>query len=82
MKIFRDLIKIIINLNSQVVNINFCNTSLLLFSFHVMINKYILYAGSKRFNNRKRPRCNGEFVEPVEEPMNGKLKRFGGITGN
>lgn len=41
-----------------------------------------LYLGSKRFNNRKRSKFNGEFVEPVEEPMNGNLKRFAGIVGN
>ncbi|XP_025193010.1 nuclear fragile X mental retardation-interacting protein 1 [Melanaphis sacchari] len=38
-------------------------------------------SGNKRFNNRKRPRFNGEFTEPVEEPMNGNLKRFAGIVG-
>lgn len=38
-------------------------------------------SGNKRFNNRKRPRFNGEFKEPVEEPMNGNLKRFAGIVG-
>jgi len=41
-----------------------------------------LLLGNKRFNNRKRPRFNGEFKEPVEEPMNGNLKRFAGIIGN
>ncbi|XP_026822903.1 putative uncharacterized protein DDB_G0274405 [Rhopalosiphum maidis] len=38
-------------------------------------------SGNKRFNNRKRPKFNGEFTEPVEEPMNGNLKRFAGIVG-
>ncbi|XP_001946648.1 nuclear fragile X mental retardation-interacting protein 1 [Acyrthosiphon pisum] len=37
-------------------------------------------SGNKRFNNRKRPRFNGEFIQPVEEPMNGNLKRFAGIV--
>lgn len=78
MKIFTDLIKII-NLNSQVINVNFLHHR---YYFHVIINVYVLYPGFKRFNDRKRPRFNGEFVEPAEEPMNGKLKRFGGITGN
>lgn len=42
-----------------------------------------MYVGpNKRFNNRKRPRTNGEFVEPIEEPFNEKLKRFAGIMGN
>lgn len=44
---------------------------------------YFMYVGpNKRFNNRKRPRTNGEFIEPVEEPLNGKLKRFAGILGD
>jgi len=43
---------------------------------------YVLCLGNKRFNNRKRPRFNGEFTEPIEEPMNGNLKRFAGIVGN
>lgn len=43
---------------------------------------FVIFSGNKRFNNRKRQRFNGEFVEPVEEPMNGNLKRFAGIVGN
>lgn len=43
---------------------------------------YVLYPGSKKMNTRKRPICNGEFLEPVEDPMNGNLKRFAGIGGN
>jgi hypothetical protein len=44
-------------------------------------NNKLNNSGSKRFNNRKRPKHNGDFVEPIEEPMNGKLKRFAGIIG-
>ncbi|XP_022166502.1 nuclear fragile X mental retardation-interacting protein 1-like [Myzus persicae] len=36
-------------------------------------------SGNKRLNNRKRQRFNGEFIQPIEEPMNGNLKRFAGI---
>lgn len=49
-----------------------------IFSDSIKKNKFN-NSGSKRFNNKKRPRLNGEFIEPAEDPMNGNLKRFAGI---
>ncbi|XP_050537035.1 FMR1-interacting protein NUFIP1 [Daktulosphaira vitifoliae] len=36
--------------------------------------------GSGRLNNRKRTKFENAFVEHLEEPMNGNLKRFAGIN--
>lgn len=42
---------------------------------------YWLTGNGGRFNNRKRPKFDGTYTEPPEEPMNGNLNRFPGING-